>query len=223
MAMPTVNDEILDPSLQPDPNPRYTIRDNKGNIIHDNIQIEMKTPVVQNGTALNKAFFAKFYNTIMADTSELVVDYTSTQDMQLINITNLNLEQQSDGIYDVVIDGSANGEPGGIFGDIALQINGITSESYIGSDGKEAFIPLDINRKYGGICKFSIVKHGSKIFVSGTTTNQINTSNVDLTLIGGAIEASNVTSIQFISYIVNSTSTEHFITSGFNVKIYKRR
>ena len=57
MAMLTVNDEILDTSLQPDPNPRYTIRDNKGNIIHENIQIEMKTPVVQNGTPVNRELF----------------------------------------------------------------------------------------------------------------------------------------------------------------------
>lgn len=223
MAMPTVNDEILDPSLQPDSNPRYTIRDNSGKIISDNVQIEMKTPVVQNGTALNKAFFTKLYNTIMTDTSELVVNYTSTQDMQLINITNLNLEQQSDGIYDVVAKGSAKNETSTYTTNIALQINGITSESYIGSDEKETFIPLGIKKTFGGICKFSIVKHGSKIFVSGTTTNQLDDSNVDLTLIGGAIEASNVTSIQFISYIAGSTSTKHSITSGFNVKIYKRR
>lgn len=48
-------DEVLDPSLQPDINPRYTIRDNNGKVISDNVQIDMKTPVVQNPTPLNRA------------------------------------------------------------------------------------------------------------------------------------------------------------------------
>ena len=50
-------DEVLDPSLQPDTNPRYTIKDNNGKVINDDIQIELKTPVVNNGTPLNRAFF----------------------------------------------------------------------------------------------------------------------------------------------------------------------
>lgn len=48
-------DEVLDPSLQPDTNPRYTIKDNNGKVISDNVQIDMKTPVVQNPTPLNRA------------------------------------------------------------------------------------------------------------------------------------------------------------------------
>lgn len=48
-------DEVLDPSLQPDTNPRYTIKDNNGKVISDDVQIEMKTPVVQNPTPLNRA------------------------------------------------------------------------------------------------------------------------------------------------------------------------
>ena len=49
-----IKDEILDPSLQPDANPRYTIKDNAGVVINDNVQIDMKTPIVQNPTPLNK-------------------------------------------------------------------------------------------------------------------------------------------------------------------------
>lgn len=48
-------DEVLDPSLQPDVNPRYTIKDNNGKVINDNVQIDLKTPVVQNPTPLNRA------------------------------------------------------------------------------------------------------------------------------------------------------------------------
>lgn len=49
-----IKDEILDPSLQPDANPRYTIKNNAGVVINDNVQIDMKTPIVQNPTPLNK-------------------------------------------------------------------------------------------------------------------------------------------------------------------------
>lgn len=51
-------DEVLDTSLQSDTNPRYTIKDNSGNIINDNVQIDLKTPVVTGGTPLNRATLA---------------------------------------------------------------------------------------------------------------------------------------------------------------------
>lgn len=53
-------DEILDISGQPDTNTRYRMRDNDGNILQDNIQFEVKTPVDQVGTELDKAFFQDY-------------------------------------------------------------------------------------------------------------------------------------------------------------------
>ena len=47
----TFNDEIL-ASV-----PRYTLRNDAGSILNDNIDIELKTPAIQQGTPLNKAFF----------------------------------------------------------------------------------------------------------------------------------------------------------------------
>lgn len=213
MAMLTVNDEILDTSLQPDPNPRYTIRDNKGNIIHENIQIEMKTPVVQNGTALNKAFFTKLYNTIMADTSELVADYTSTEDTTLIEITGLDLLADG-GVYDVVVSGR-----GSIAG---LRINGISDEVYVGTNSLTTKIDIGIGGDYGGNAQFVISKVNDRIFVSGTycyegnLKSELQPSN----FIEGAIVTDNVNSIQIFS---NSGSSSYVIGAGFNIKIYKRR
>ena len=48
-------DEVTDTSLQPDRNPRFTIEDNNGKVINDDVQIYMKTPLVQNSTPLNRA------------------------------------------------------------------------------------------------------------------------------------------------------------------------
>lgn len=213
MAMPTVNDEMLDPSLQPDPNPRYTIRDNKGNIIHDNVQIEMKTPVVQNGTALNKAFFTKLYSTIMADTSGLVVDYTSIEDTKTIEITGLDLNADG-GIYDVIVSGK---------GDInGLRINGISDEVYSVDGDTDSEIGIGVVGNYGGIALFSIAKQGNQIFVNGVCCSHVNNSYTiqNLEVIGGAVTADNLTSIQIVN---TSTSTSLVIDAGFNIKIYKRR
>lgn len=44
-------DEILEGE------PRYRVRDANGNLIHDNVSIELATSVAQEGTSLNKVFF----------------------------------------------------------------------------------------------------------------------------------------------------------------------
>ena len=44
--------EIKDEILQGDP--RYTIRDNTGNVLNDNVDIALKTPLVEQGTPINR-------------------------------------------------------------------------------------------------------------------------------------------------------------------------
>lgn len=48
-----VKDEILEGE------PLYIIKDSNGNIIYDNVQLELKTPLLQEGTAINKQLFDK--------------------------------------------------------------------------------------------------------------------------------------------------------------------
>lgn len=59
-----IKDEILDTSSQLDGNPRYVIRDNNGNVVTDDAQIELKTPRIQEGTPLNKALFANLHGDV---------------------------------------------------------------------------------------------------------------------------------------------------------------
>ena len=59
-----IKDEILNTLGQPDNAPRYSIRDNNGSIIYDNVQLEMKTPLKQEGTPINKKLFQDLYNEI---------------------------------------------------------------------------------------------------------------------------------------------------------------
>lgn len=68
-----IKDEVLDTSLQPDNNPRYTIKDNNGKVINDNVQIDLKTPVVEEGTPLNKA--------LVKDLRKLYVSYNKNADI----------------------------------------------------------------------------------------------------------------------------------------------
>ena len=51
-----VKDEILNGE------PKYRLRDNNGNVIYDNVSVEMTTPVVEEGTPLNKALFDSIGN-----------------------------------------------------------------------------------------------------------------------------------------------------------------
>ena len=59
-----IKDEILNTSGQLDNSPRYSIRDNNGAIIYDNVQLEMKTPVKQEATPINKKLFQDLYGKI---------------------------------------------------------------------------------------------------------------------------------------------------------------
>lgn len=63
-----IKDEILSGS------PRYTIRDNNGNVLQDDVQIDLKTPVVEEGTPINKATLSKFIQ------FENILEYTPTND-----------------------------------------------------------------------------------------------------------------------------------------------
>lgn len=49
-----VKNEILDTMEQIDTNPRYRIRANNGDVLQDDVQIELKTPVIEEGTALDR-------------------------------------------------------------------------------------------------------------------------------------------------------------------------
>lgn len=51
-----VKDEILNGE------PKYRLRDENGDIIYDNVSVEMTTPVVEEGTPLNKALFDSIGN-----------------------------------------------------------------------------------------------------------------------------------------------------------------
>lgn len=46
-----IKDEILSSD------PLYTIRDNSGNVLNDNVDISLKTPITQEGTPINRALF----------------------------------------------------------------------------------------------------------------------------------------------------------------------
>lgn len=72
--MNNVIDEVLANS------PRYTIKDNGGTTLYDNVQIDLATEVTTLGTALNKALF----DSIQADlnTRLLIADKSTTSEAQ---------------------------------------------------------------------------------------------------------------------------------------------
>lgn len=73
-----IEDEILDFSGQSDLLPRYLIRDNQGNVVNDNVQIALKTPVLNEGTNLNKAFFENLQGDLYTSDRYNVIDESNT-------------------------------------------------------------------------------------------------------------------------------------------------
>ena len=65
-----VQDEILDVSGQLDNNPRYRILDNNGAVLFDNVMLEIATPVIQEGTPINKILFDKINGALVAVSSK---------------------------------------------------------------------------------------------------------------------------------------------------------
>lgn len=58
-------DEILDTSGQLDNKTRYRIRNNIGEVLQDDVQIEVKTPVTQEGTSINSELLKNILNSAM--------------------------------------------------------------------------------------------------------------------------------------------------------------
>lgn len=102
-------DEVLDTSLQPDVNPRYVIKDNNGKVINDDVQIEMKTPVVQNPTPLNRATLANLQGDLYTQDryNKPVIEYGEIDEPALIkrDIMPKNWTKVTDTEYQA-IDGS---------------------------------------------------------------------------------------------------------------------
>lgn len=72
-----IDDEILDTSGQPDTKPRFRIRNNSGSIIYDDVQVELKTPVVEEGTPINKDLFESIKELKVGDLVSTIAEKTA--------------------------------------------------------------------------------------------------------------------------------------------------
>lgn len=213
-----IKDEILNVSGQPDVNPRYTIRDNNGNVINDNVQIEMKTPVIQQPTPLNKKLFQDFNDDIMNETKDLIFGYTLKEEATQIDINNLDLLADG-GLYELILIGSSNYSPDSI--GLGVIVNGITSDDYhvrqpsSTSAQYRAYIPVGCG---GGGASNSLFRiFNNNLYVKSTGQDETSDHHYN-TLVRNNI--SNVTSI---SIIIPSNSLASAIESGTQIKLYKRR
>jgi hypothetical protein len=202
-----IKDEILSGE------PKYRFRDNNGNIIQDNVSIEQITPVIQEGTPVNKALVKGLQQEMLSDTKLLVAEYTSTEELKEIEIEGLDIEADG-GVYDVIISGVSNST--------GLRINGIADEAYSLDDSKGTYIPISISGKYGGVVNITLCKQDDEIFVNGICCSHVNYAYTiqNLKVIGGAVATDNLTSIQILNLDTTASQT---LKAGFNIKIYKRR
>lgn len=213
-----IKDEILDTSGQLDNAPRYLIRDNNGNIIFDNVQVEMKTPVLQEATKLNKELLEKIQVEMLKDSKQLVAEYTSTSDLAQIDITGLDMLIDG-GVYDVVLisDNSSSSTYG-----LAMRVNGIEEAVYhnrsdsTSSTNVYSYIDTGNGTREVGVSFMTLAIFGEYVGVKITSINP-NGSDVSSSSYTVYIETTNITSMTFYDRGNGN------IKSGFNIKIYKRR
>lgn len=126
-----ITDEELNTSGQLDQDPRYTVRDNNGNVLFDNVKIELKTPVSVEGTDINKATLEGIQTDLMNETKLVVSEYTVTTATAVIEFDNLNFEDDGS-FYEIICSGKSTYSSSAI---MYLQINDITSNYIVRSDG----------------------------------------------------------------------------------------
>ena len=82
-----VLDEILSDS------PRYSFRDENGNLTNDDVDIILKTPIVQQGTPLNSAFFKNLQGDLYSEDryNENIPYFVETDEADLFNLQDTNI------------------------------------------------------------------------------------------------------------------------------------
>ena len=218
--MYTITDEELNTTGQLDQDARYTIRDNNGNVIYDNIKIDLKTPVSVEGTPINKATLEGIQNDLMSETALVVAEYTATSDIGELEITNLDLDSDG-GVYEILINGgfSSSGQSSPLF----CQINDVTSNYYniVSSTSTEEGFKIGFCNQ-NAITYFYIARNstqdGYKILGQYTDgrTNSIHIGDIQ----GYVAETNNLTKIKIKTY---SSSSSFEIKAGTHIRIIKRR
>ena len=217
--MYTITDEELNTVGQLDQDPRYTIRDNNGNVIQDNVKIELKTPVLVTGTDINKATLEGIQTDLMNETKLIVAEYTATSDVGELEITNLDLDNDG-GIYEILINGGfySSGQSNPLY----CQINNVTSNYYNYTSSLSTAEGFDVgNCELNVLSYFFIARNsahdGYKIL--GQQTNgkngQIYVNNTQ----GYVAESNNLTKITFKTYAGSSFQ----IKAGTQIRVIKRR
>lgn len=214
-------DEILNTSSQIDINPRYTLRDNQSNIISDDVQIELKTPVTA-GTPLNRATFMELQNSMIQDTANLVLDYTVDEDTQQLDIINIDLHNK--GIYEIFLTGKLRYSLTKLY----LQINDITTGYLNAVNGSYS---STMNTSFYSGCQDDIGTSSKIIMMSdgvytysiahGVYFNSTGSNRLSEDISSGAV--ANSENISKITLFQGSGGSSTGLAKGFNVKIYKRR
>lgn len=171
-----IKDEILENS------PKYRLRDGNGNIIHDNISIEQITPIIQEGTPINKELLENIQQQMFLDTRLLVAEYKLTQTLEEVTIEGLSLVNDG-GIYDITFVGK-------------------TRQVAIKSDTFSTFLIASSNSSnFATVCNITIAKAGNTMV--GVAIAKDST-DVSTKAFGQTTSATDMTSITFTAPSISS-------------------
>ena len=212
--MYTITDEELNTSGQLDQDPRYTVRDNNGNVLYDNVKIELKTPVSVEGTDINKATLEGIQTDLMNETELVVAEYTATANVSSIEFTGLDFENDG-GFYEIIADivPSSNQQ-------LVMQINDINDNVYYygsSNENKDVGFHLGTTRDYSQHTAYltagggRYLLHSHYLYINSTLVQSGYATG------GFLISQENITKLTF--YLQSSATMK----TGTNIKIIKRR
>lgn len=214
--MITITDEELNTSGQPDADPRYTVRDNSGNVIYDNVKIELKTPVDVAGTPINKATLEGIQTDLLSETALIVADYTTTSDVTEVEFTDLDIDSDG-GMYEIWINGDING---GTY--VFMQINDIVTQTYYNTDSSTstdtAFRIADVGDSVLVNMSIAIETREGGYKILGRSTTGHTHFMTSMAIQGTLAESNNLTKIKILG-----SSSIFKIRTGTHFRIIKRR
>ena len=92
-------------------NPKYILRDSNGNVLEDDVDIALKTPVVQQGTPINKALIENIQGDLYTQDSfntPTISNYTTILDLEKLSMASTSITAEfediayANGVYVVV-------------------------------------------------------------------------------------------------------------------------
>ena len=222
--------------------PLYTIRDNNGNVLNDDVDISLKTPIIQEGTPINRALFRNLQGDLYTSDRYNLLSVTS-EETKMVNINGFVLKSSiGNSINAVATDGNGTYVAVGSSGYIATstdlinwtkQTSGTSYAFYDIAYGDGAFIAVGQyqciykstnggvtwTRKLNSGSSYTLysIAYGNGGFVaSGDAQNVLSENNSFYSIDGGETWVARDVGQKNYSAYTSFANNQFIITTGYN-------